>query len=212
MKPPLSHLRLAGVVLICAAAGFSAAGGAATQPNLAGVDLPQRDRSNGPASPPASAAAKPPLQSGNQLWTISLDELSATRERPIFSPSRRPPSPPVVAHVPPVAHAALKPAEPERPTVSLVGTVVGETTGIAIFMKQATRDVVRLRLGQNHQGWVLRSVNGRKATLEKNGKAVVLELPPPSATVATTGLAHSSPSLPVEPLTVQQSFAARQRR
>jgi hypothetical protein len=212
MKPQLSHLWLAGVVLICAAAGISAVARAATQPNVATVDLPQRDRSNGPASPAASAAAKPPLQSSNQLWNISLEELSETRERPIFSPSRRPPSPPVVAHVPPVTHAPLKPAEPERPTVSLVGTVVGETTGIAIFMKQATRDVVRLRLGEDHQGWVLRSVDGRKATLEKNGKAVVLELPPYSATVATTGLAHSPPSLPGEPRTVQQSFAARQRR
>src|SRR5436309_11189786 len=31
---------------------------------------------------------------GNPLWRISLQSLSATRERPIFLPSRRPPSPP----------------------------------------------------------------------------------------------------------------------
>jgi hypothetical protein len=33
------------------------------------------------------------IPSGNPLWAIPLKELSATRERPIFSPSRRAPAP-----------------------------------------------------------------------------------------------------------------------
>src|SRR5258708_33146709 len=34
---------------------------------------------------------------GNPLWAVPLDALSMTRERPLFSPSRRPPPPVVVA-------------------------------------------------------------------------------------------------------------------
>lgn len=46
-----------------------------------------------PAAPPATAL--PPT--GNPLWAVPLKSLSVTRERPLFSPSRRAPAPPVLA-------------------------------------------------------------------------------------------------------------------
>src|SRR5215212_880442 len=62
-----------------------------------------------PAPPRAPVANEP---RGNPLWGIPLKSLSLTRERPLFTPSRRPPAPavanveaarPVVAPAPALA-------------------------------------------------------------------------------------------------------------
>ncbi len=129
----------------------------------------------GPADP--IARERPPT--GNPLWAVPLSSLSATRARPIFSPSRRPPPPAVVAapYVPPVAPP--KPAEPDHPLLSLVGTAVGETEGVGVFLDQGTKNFVRLKTGQDHDGWILRSVREREATFEKNDLTATLSLPVP---------------------------------
>ncbi|MGB9367747.1 MAG: hypothetical protein WCE79_17215, partial [Xanthobacteraceae bacterium] len=72
-------------------------------------------------------------------------------------------------------------AEAEQPPLILVGVIAGDHEGFAVFLDQATNSVVRLKTGQDHQGWVLRSVKGRDATLEKNQRATTLALPVPSA-------------------------------
>ena len=75
-------------------------------------------------------------QIGNPLWSVPITSLSATRERPLFSPSRRPPPPPPVpptAYVPPVPQQP-KPVEPDHPPLSLVGTVTGGIEQIGIFL------------------------------------------------------------------------------
>jgi hypothetical protein len=127
--------------------------------------------------PPANAD---PFKSPNPLWQISLDSLSATREQPIFSPSRRPPTPPSVAALgpPPVQLPPPKP-EPEQPSLTLVGTVVADTTAIGIFVEQATSTVVRLRIGQVYDGWILRKVRGREATFANERRTATLQFPVP---------------------------------
>jgi general secretion pathway protein N len=119
-----------------------------------------------PIARPNREAAKP-QPSGNPLWSIPLSTLSATQERPIFSASRRPPHRAVVA--PPVEQAAAPtpPAEPERPTLTLIGAVVGGSEAIAVFLDRTSQKIVRLRQGETHAGWVLRSVEGREVTLKK---------------------------------------------
>ena len=132
------------------------------------------------APQPPNAPAPQPMPSGNPLWTIPLSQLAATRDRPIFSPSRRPP-PPVVAapiYVPPTAPRVAK-AEPERPPLTLVGTIAGENDAIAVFVLQGTGTTVRLHTNDSHEGWVLRSVQGREATLQKGGASAVMALAPP---------------------------------
>ena len=121
--------------------------------------------------------------SGNPLWAIPLRSLTATRERPIFSPSRRPPSPPVVAaaYVPPAKAPVARPAEPDKPQLALVGTIAGENDGIGIFLDQATNAVIRLKTGQDHAGWVLRSVKGREAKFDRGRQTATLALPPPGS-------------------------------
>jgi general secretion pathway protein N len=117
---------------------------------------------------------------GNPLWGIPLKLLTATRERPIFSPSRRAPAP-VVAGPPPVQAVASPPPPPppERPRLTLIGAIAGADGGIAVILDEATRDIIRLRTGENHAGWVLRSVCGREATLEKDRETMLLALPAP---------------------------------
>jgi hypothetical protein len=136
---------------------------------------------------PAQAAGAPlapiggrALSANNPLWVIPLTALSGTRERPIFSSSRRPPAPAVAsASVAKPAAVAPKPKDPERPKLSLVGTVASGHERFAIFLDQSTKAAVRLRMGDDYQGWKLRSVQGREATLEKDQQAVILALPRP---------------------------------
>jgi hypothetical protein len=132
-----------------------------------------------PAEPPSAGPGQAP--SANPLWAIPLAALSDTRERPIFSSSRRPP-PPAVAPVP-VAKALPppKPAPVERAQLSLVGTIVGGDQSFGIFIDPSTQAALRLKIGEDFQGWTLRSVQGREVTLERDQQTTLLSLPPPGA-------------------------------
>lgn len=148
------------------------------------------------AAPPDAAAQRLP-PGGNPLWALPLKQLSITRDRPIFSPSRRPPPPATPTYVAPVAvRTPQKPKEPERPQITLLGTILGTSDSIGIFLNPATRDIVRLRLGEDHEGWALRSVKTREVTLVKDRDRVVLELPPPGEQAAA---ADSTPPEAVRP-------------
>jgi len=111
---------------------------------------------------------------GNPVSRIPLANLSATRDRPLFSPTRRPP-PPGVNHPPPITLPA--PAQPERPQFSLVGTVIGEQGAIGVFVESASKQAFRLRIGDIRGGWILRDIQQRSASLEKSGGIVAIELP-----------------------------------
>ena len=147
-----------------------------------------------PAGRPGQPVARPSEPSANPLWAIPLSRLTATRDRPLFLPSRRAAAPGVAA-VPVAAPtpSAPSPTEPERPPLTLVGAIASETEGFAVFVDQATNTVIRLRTGQDHQGWVLRAVKGREATLVKASISTTLMLPEPGnlgATVAPAGIQH----------------------
>jgi hypothetical protein len=83
-------------------------------------------------------------------------------------------------YVPPVVPPP-KPAEPDHPQLSLMGTAVGESEGVGVFLDQGTKNFVRLKTGQNHDGWILRPVREREATFEKNDLTATLSLPIPRA-------------------------------
>ena len=150
-----------------------------------------------PQAGPQQRAVEQPLEpTGNPLWGVPLSALTATRERPLFTPSRRAPAPAVAG---PVAAAPAPPpppppAEPERPQLVLVGAIANGSEGIAVFLDQATNNVIRLRTGQDHSGWVLRSVKGREATLQKDQQTTTLTLPVPGEAPAT-----AAPGVPRRP-------------
>jgi general secretion pathway protein N len=129
-----------------------------------------------PISRPNREAVKP-RPSGNPLWSIPLSVLTVTSERPIFSASRRPPQRAVVAPpADPVAPSPQKAAEPERPPLTLIGAVVGDSDAIAVFMDRTNQKFVRLRQGDSHAGWVLSEVQRREVTLKKADRSEVLAL------------------------------------
>jgi hypothetical protein len=175
-RPAYAVMRLmAGLCL----AGAMHAAFAATSPDEMKSDV-DRGAINLDRTPPQAVRER--VLSGNPLWAIPLGSLAITRERPIFTPSRRPPAPAVVAIPPPriAQPLVVKPAaEPQRPALVLVGTVVGETEGFGIFIDQTTHNVVRLRTGEGHAGWILRSVKAREATLENGPQTETLRLPVP---------------------------------
>jgi general secretion pathway protein N len=170
-------------VLALAGAALVACWSAMAAPDL-GVDPGLRAVPRPPApgldAPPRDPNPAPALHSGNPLWAVPLSSLTATRERPLFSSSRRPPPAPVAAAPVMQTRAPPPPAPrvPERPRLSLVGTVGGEQ-GIAVFVDQATQAIVRLRPGEGHDGWVLRAVGGRDVTLQSDRDTAILSLPRP---------------------------------
>jgi hypothetical protein len=81
----------------------------------------------------------------------------------------------------------------------LVGTVTGDTRGLAVLVDKATRASVRLRTGEDHKGWTLRSVEARSVTLHKGNATETLVLPPPSATAGSTPIVSALPPAPRPP-------------
>jgi general secretion pathway protein N len=131
-------------------------------------------------APPTAPAPERTL-SANPLWAIPLTQLSTTRERPIFSPSRRPPPAAVAAESAIVKAPVVRKREPEVPQFALVGTIASDKEGFGIFLDQSTKGALRLKLGEDYQGWKLRAIRGREVTMEKDQRAAVLTLPPPGA-------------------------------
>jgi general secretion pathway protein N len=155
------------------------------------------------AMPPPDVTAKPaetPTVAANPLWAIPLSALTATRTRPLFTPSRRAPAP-AVASVPVAAPRppSQPPAVPQHPNLTLVGTVAGESEGIAVFVDPTTRDTVRLRTGEGHSGWILQSVARSAATLQKGGQTETLALPRPNEQEKSAPVVSTLPSPPPPP-------------
>jgi general secretion pathway protein N len=147
-------------------------------------------------------AASKPDAAGNPLWSVSLDSLSATRERPLFSASRRPPIPPPPEIAPSPPPMTLSHKEPDHPRLVLVGTIVGHATDgqardnqardlhtrdLAVLLEEKTRGVIRLRPGQEHDGWALRRIGRREVTLEKENQIETLTLSASGADVLRSG-------------------------
>jgi hypothetical protein len=164
--------RGAGAVLVAAVFGICAQA----------QEAPERNAAALAQKPPSAAPQQKTSLTGNPLWRIALAALQETRARPIFSPSRRPPSPPAVAAVPPPPPPKPPAAsEPDHLKLTLVGTVIGESARIGVFVDEASKEVIRIRIGESHGGWTLRSVQRRAANFEKDDQEASLLLPTPSA-------------------------------
>jgi general secretion pathway protein N len=144
---------------------------------------------------PKDVGARQPPPGGNPLWGIPISTLDATQERPIFSASRRPPMPPVVAQRVVAPPPPPKPATPEQPLLTLVGTAIGTPKNIAVVLDRATKTLVRLHVGEAASGWILRSIDSRTMTVEKNSQTVTVALPAPG-------------SVPAHPLPVSEASGA----
>ena len=188
--------RFAATIVLLAVSAYSAPA-AVPDPSGDALDAGMLDdtRLGGPvlSSPPPSEpvtsvrvapspAPTPRPLSANPLWGIPLKALSNTRDRPVFSPSRRPP-PAIVAE--PAESKPLPPpprkVEIEPPPLSLVGTIAGGDESFGIFVDQSTKAALRLKIGDDFQGWKLRTINGREVTMEKDEQEALLTLPRPGS-------------------------------
>jgi hypothetical protein len=111
-----------------------------------------------------------PVQGGNPLWSLPVTSLS-------------PPSPPAIAapFVPPVSPPQQPKPEPNHPSLTLLGTLAGESQGIGIFINEADKTTLSLRTGEDHEGWILRTIRGGEATFEKGERTATLALVPPGS-------------------------------
>jgi hypothetical protein len=134
-----------------------------------------------------------PSSTGNPLWAIPASKLSTTRDRPLFSVSRRPPTPAAPAAPSPTSIVAAQAPAPETPPFALVGTIVGSDSRIAIFYDETSKIASGVREGERASGWTLRSVDPRSATLEESGRVVTLALPEPSGEIGPPPTPVSAP-------------------
>ena len=139
-------------------------------PGAAGAQTP-------PSPAPARSLAMPPL-----------DELRATRERPLFSPSRRPDVEPAAA--PPAAPVE---ESPDTLPFELTGVVLGSETAIAILRNRDTQETVQLRRGETLEDWSLEEVAPRHVVLRQEDRQVRLELVPAKAAEASAAAPPAPP-------------------
>jgi hypothetical protein len=132
--------------------------------------------------------------SGNPLWAIPISKLSATRDRPVFSASRRPRTPTVAAAPEPSPVAA--PVVAETPPFALVGTIIGEDSRIAIFFDETSKTATGMKEGERASGWTLQTVKPRSTILEGNGRRVTLDLPEPAGQESPAPLVSEAPLKP----------------
>jgi general secretion pathway protein N len=178
----------AGVAITCASAqeletGNNLIGPTSSIPSNTGVPrLGALENSNAVTvqKSQASSTWPPPELQGrpNPLWAIPMQSLTATRERPIFSPSRRPPPP--VSLAAPQQQPAQK-NEPDRPLLTLIGTVAEGGDGIAVFRDESTKNILRMQTGESHLGWTLSTVSPREVTMARNHDTATLAIPSPPA-------------------------------
>jgi len=193
---PLAAL-LCGALTAAAAAQGIAPDFLSAEPNssaIVGANTVNQEQTGLPPKSLAAATQNP--RAGNPLWAIPVNELSETRARPLFSDSRRPRAPPVIATLPPppAKPAPLPNAEPDHPLLTLVGTIAGHSVEIGVFIDETSHDVVRLKSGEAHGGWTLRSVSGGTATFQKPGYLAAMLVFPARGAEANT------PSVIAEPV------------
>lgn len=115
---------------------------------------------------------------GNPLWAVPLTALAATRERPLFSSSRRPPppaAPPAVVEAPPPPPPT--PSAPAQPPFLLIGAIISPQAQVALIKDAATQTILRVRAGDEPDGWRVRSVAARSIVVEKADQSFTLDIP-----------------------------------
>jgi hypothetical protein len=122
----------------------------------------------------ANAQSPPTSETANASQTQALENLSATRDRPLFSPSRRPPAPP-----PPPVEMVYEPPPPPppppAPDVTLFGVVV-DGDGARAIIRAGTAEMQRVQIGDEIGGWTVSQIEGRQLVLSLDGRLATFTL------------------------------------
>ena len=161
---------------------------------------------------PCAAAAQQSAPSGQPVRTLampSLEELNATRNRPLFAPSRRPD-----AKVAAPADQSVVEEPPASVPFDLTGIVMGEDHAVAILQNRDTQEILHLKQGESADVWGIAEIGQRYVVLRNEGRQVRLQLfeprPDGSEPIARTPIDYERPR-PRRPVVGDQSMRRSER-
>lgn len=95
----------------------------------------------------------------------AIEDYASVTERPLFLPDRRPP---------PEQPKEEQPLEPEQLTeldgVDLTAVIITPSTVSAWVRRPGQRETVRLRLGDDFDGWTVKTIEPQQLELERQGE------------------------------------------
>jgi hypothetical protein len=109
----------------------------------------------------------------NPVAAQPLNQLSTILDRPLFSPSRRPPAP---SPAPVVQGPASLAPPPPPPNLVLFGVVMDGEGARAIVRVGADKKLVRAQIGDEIDGWKVSQIEGRKVVLSLGGRFATFKL------------------------------------
>jgi hypothetical protein len=113
--------------------------------------------------------ARAPTDPASPLAAYSVDRLSATSERPLFSPGRRPPAlppAPIIAAAPP----------PPPPNLILFGTIMDADDARAVVGVGTADKTRRVRIGDDIGGWKVTQIEERQLVLSLDDRSATFTL------------------------------------
>ncbi len=133
-------------------------------------------RAGAPAPVEAAGGQAPPLPglpAEPSFVMAPAESFSIILERPLFSPTRRPPAEGTVT---------IESGEPEL-EVTVVGIIISSEEQIAIIKPKGESRFVRLSEGDSFQGWILETIEPDRITFQRGDIEEHIELtydePPP---------------------------------
>lgn len=103
-------------------------------------------------------------------------------ERPLFSPSRRPPEIEEAAPAAPSTPRVQAPTGPNPADLlryALVGTLIADPRRIALLRDPSSPDLIELRVGDRLHGWEVSEVTTQSVIFEQDGRSVELQIAAP---------------------------------
>jgi hypothetical protein len=114
-------------------------------------------------------AVTPEFGVANPVTAHPFASLSATRDRPLFSPSRRPPPAPFVRLTDPTPVPPAPPALP--PSIALVGIITEDNGSFAVVRADpSTNKSIRVRIGDQIEGWTVTQITKLNIILSRDGR------------------------------------------
>jgi len=129
------------------------------------------------AMPNAAIDIEMPEVSDNPVADVPLDRLSDTRNRPLFSRSRRPPAPSAPAAVAARVERAPQPLPLlPPPGVTLFGIVVGPQGARAYIATGAVDRIIGVRPGDDVSGWTITAITQSNLVLSRAERSATFTL------------------------------------
>jgi general secretion pathway protein N len=126
---------------------------------------------------------------------FSLKTLSATRERPLFSATRRPPPPPPkIMAVAPRVVIATTPVSSPPPQIELTGVVFGSAAPFALVRAAGQVKTMTVEIGSLIGSWRVLSISDRSLVLSNGPRSASFELRHPQAGADRIQIIERGPS------------------